>query len=76
MLTWNNCFDDSDYPADVARQGFSAMVGDPINNRLVLINPQGVWSTSGDGRPPTVSAVWAVDLATGEWTQLLAPPTP
>jgi len=75
-LTWDNCFESSDYPTDVARQGFSAMVGDPINNRLVLINPQGVWEPSVDGLPPSVSAVWAVDLDTGEWTQLLAPPTP
>ena len=69
-LTWDNCFEGSDYPADVARQDFSAMVGDPINNRLVLINPHSF------GLSPAVSAVWAVDFDTGEWTQLLAPPTP
>jgi len=69
-LTWDNCFEGSDYPADVARQGFSAMVGDPINNRLVLINPHSF------GQSPAVSAVWAVDFDTGQWTQLLAPPTP
>ena len=75
-LTWDNCFEGSDYPADVARQDFSAMVGDPINNRLVLINPQGARNPSGGGLSPAVSAVWAVDFDTGQWTQLLAPPTP
>jgi hypothetical protein len=67
-LTWDNCLE-ADYPPDVEGQGFGAMVGDPINNRLVLINPE-------RGQNPAGSAVWAVDLDTGEWTQLLAPPTP
>jgi len=37
-------------------------VDDPINNRLVLIN--GGWGSSADD-------VWAIDLGTGEWIQLL-----
>ena len=73
-LTWDNCLE-ADYPPDVEVQGFGAMVGDPINNRLVLINP-GLWNTSSDESLPAGSAVWAVDLDTAEWTQLLSPATP
>ena len=47
---------------------FAAMVGDPINDRLVLVH--GVygdfWGLSDDG-------VWAVALDTGETIELLAP---
>jgi hypothetical protein len=68
-LTWDNCLE-ADYPPDVEGQGFGPMVGDPINNRLVFINPG--WNPDSDESLP----VWAVDLDTGEWTQLLAPPTP
>jgi hypothetical protein len=46
---------------------FGAAVGDPINDRLVLIN--GIfgmwWSSAADD-------VWAIDLDTGEWTQVVA----
>jgi hypothetical protein len=47
---------------------FAAMVGDPINDRLVLVH--GVygnfWTSSDDG-------VWAVALDTGETIELLGP---
>ncbi len=50
---------------------FVAAVGDPINDRLVLIN--GIygewWSSAADD-------VWAIDLDTGEWAQILAPASP
>jgi len=50
---------------------FSAAVGDPLNDRLVLVN--GVhgawWSDATDD-------VWAIDLDTGEWFELLAASTP
>ncbi len=61
-LAWTSCVD---VPEDVEGQHyvFSAMVGDPINNRLVLIN--GGWGNSIDD-------VWSVDLDTGEWIQLVA----
>jgi hypothetical protein len=50
------------YPA------FAAAVGDPINNRLILINGvYGDWWSSATGN------VWAIDLDAGEWTQILAP---
>jgi hypothetical protein len=42
------------------------LVGDPVNNRLVVINPSA-------SALATVSRFGAIDLATGEWTQLLAP---
>ena len=45
--------------------GFDTMVGDPINQRLILIN-----GTGGSVE------VWAIDFDTGEWTQILAPSTP
>ncbi len=64
-LTWDNCLE-TEYPADVLDRDFSAMVGDPINNRLVLIQPQ----------QARESTVWAVNIDTGDWTQLLARPTP
>ncbi len=71
-LTWNACFD-----APVALPNwpnwasvFAAMVGDPINQRLILINGVGGawWSEAMDD-------VWAIDLDNGEWTQLLEPST-
>jgi hypothetical protein len=42
------------------------VVGDPINNRLVLIS--GV-----DWLPGITNDVWSIDLASGQWTQILAP---
>ena len=45
------------------------LVGDPINNRLVVINPVASASAS-------VSSIGAIDLATGEVEQLLAPASP
>lgn len=62
--SWTACFD---VPATPGTQllPFPALVGDPINNRLLVIN----------GRE-NASRVGAIDLATGNWTQLLAPTTP
>jgi len=69
-LTWNACFD-----APVALPNwqnwaavFAAMVGDPINQRLILINGVG-----GDWWYRATDDVWAIDLDNGEWTQLLEP---
>jgi hypothetical protein len=47
---------------------FAAMVGDPINQRLILINSVfgNFWVNASDD-------VWAIDLDTDEWTQLLEP---
>ncbi|MFW2339776.1 MAG: hypothetical protein ACN4GK_06980, partial [Acidimicrobiia bacterium] len=45
---------------------FAAMVFDSINNRLVLIN-----SVFGDFWVDATSDVWAIDVETGEWIQLL-----
>jgi hypothetical protein len=42
------------------------MVFDPINRRLVLMNGLGgVWWTD------TTDGVWAIDLASGDWHQLV-----
>jgi hypothetical protein len=47
---------------------FAAMVFDPIKDRLVLIN-----SVFGDWWVDATSDVWAIDIDTGEWIQLLSP---
>jgi len=75
-LTWDNCFESTRYPDDVVDLVPAAMVGDPINNRLVLIKTIDFPPFGEDSEPVFVSVVWAIDLANGEWTQLLAPPTP
>ena len=63
--TWTLCFP---MPGGSKYAAFAAMVGDPINDRLVLVH--GVygdfWGLSDDG-------VWAVALDTGETIELLAP---
>jgi hypothetical protein len=61
-LTWSACFDPPAALKDGA--GVFAMVGDPINQRLILI------SGLDDARE---SDVWAIDLENGGWTQLLEP---
>ena len=62
---WTWCFP---MPGGSKYASFAAMVGDPINDRLVLVH--GVygnfWTSSDDG-------VWAVALDTGETIELLAP---
>lgn len=60
-------------PAEVPSRyaAFGAVVGDPINNRLILIN-----GVHGDWWSDAADDIWAVDLTTGEWTQILAPTTP
>jgi hypothetical protein len=62
VLTWT-C-DPAPYPA--SRTG-GAPVGDPINDRVVLIGdaPTDVWDD-----------VWAIDLDTAEWKELLASTSP
>jgi len=52
--------------------GFSARVGDPINNRLVLINGFCCARFDSDFPGETTGEVWATDLETGEWIELLA----
>ena len=70
-LGWQPCFDPADGPVPRPLVGWGAMVGDPINNRLILINSQ-TGSADSFGRDD----VWAIDLDTGEWTEILAPSTP
>jgi hypothetical protein len=64
-LTWSSCFAS---PGDDAYPGFGAIVGDPINDRLVIIN--GIY---GNFWVNATEHVWAIDLETGELTELLAP---
>lgn len=66
-VTWTLCFDEVDRPGDSTADVYAAMVGDPINDRLVLIN-----GLSGDWWTDVDTKVWAIDLGSGEWTQILA----
>lgn len=70
-LTWSLCFDTPATLRNNQHVVFAAMVGDPINQRLILINGVG-----GDWSVNATDDVWAIDLDTGEWTQLLASTTP
>ncbi len=59
-----------DAPAEIPAKyvAFAALTDDPINNRLVLVNGvHGVWWRDA------TDDVWAVDLASGQWTQIVAP---
>ena len=47
----------------------AAIVGEPINDRVVLI--YGYGDGFNGARYHTVNDIWAVDFDTGEWTQLL-----
>ena len=55
-------------PFRSVRQMPSAMVADPINDRLVVFND---FCCNWPGTK-TTKDIWALDLDTGEWTQLLA----
>ena len=70
-LDWDTCIARHDFLSP-RHTLHAAMVGDPINNRLILIHGNaGPWSSL-----PGEDDVWAIDLDTGEWTQLLAPSSP
>jgi hypothetical protein len=60
---WTECFV---MPGGSKYAAYGAMIGDPVNNRLVLIHGThgNFWLNSDD-------AVWAIDLDTGETTTLL-----
>lgn len=65
--SWTACFDIPNNPGIGVH--FSELVGDPINNRLVVVNPMAsAWAS--------VSRIGAINLDTGGWTQLLAPASP
>jgi hypothetical protein len=70
-MAWTRCFDSFDAPAGSpvgSYAGFGAMVDDPVNGRLVLINGRygSFWSR-------TKPAVWAIDLESGEVLTPVAP---
>lgn len=66
--SWTRCFTGPIRTLYEAYNWFDAMVGDPVNDRLVLIN--GVYGGFGSHR---TDHVWAIDLETGELSELLAP---
>ncbi|MDJ0954911.1 MAG: hypothetical protein QNJ81_14635 [Acidimicrobiia bacterium] len=64
--SWSRCFAAPDRPVFGAFTWFGAMVGDPINARLVLI--AGVYGEFG---AMATSHVWAIDYATGKVVELV-----
>jgi hypothetical protein len=65
---WTSCFDAAGGVLDGRHHVYSALVGDAINERLILIG--GLY---GDGWSSSIDDVWALDLDSGFWTQLLRP---
>ena len=67
-----NCLNLADGPGKDGPTGsgqLAATVGDPISGRVVLIYGYG---PGGGGMPYyDRNEVWAINFATGEWTQLL-----
>lgn len=67
-LDWT-CVSLADGPDSDGGGLIGAIVGDPINDRIVLIYGYG---SGFDGkRYYDVNDIWAIDFETGEWTQLL-----
>ncbi len=64
--SWSECFSAPDRPMFGAFTWFGAMVGDPINERLVLIG--GVYGEFG---AMATGHVWAIDYATGAVVELV-----
>ena len=68
----------ADFPGDPTidhYDEFAARVGDPINNRIVLIDGSCCGGFSSELPTPRHSHdVWAINIDTGEWIELLAPP--
>jgi len=71
-LTWPCVVSPSDPPD--RHRWLATIVEDSINERLLFINSS-VVVFSSEGVDDT-DDVWAIDLDTGEWTQLLAPSSP
>ncbi len=71
-LTWPCVVSPSDPPDRYP--WFATIVEDSINDRLLFINSSEVVFASEGG--DETDDVWAVDLESGEWTQLLAPSSP
>ena len=69
-LSWSRCYTGPARPMFGAFTWFGAMVGDPLNDRLVLIG--GVYGEFG---AMATGHVWAVDYATGSVFELV-PDTP
>lgn len=67
-LEWDLCFEAPPGPQAREYSGYAAMVDDPINHRIVLINGR-----YGDWWRQTDAGVWAIDLRSGETLTLIAP---
>ena len=67
-LEWSRCYEAPRAPDDRIHPAFAAMVDDPINDRLILINGR-----YGDWWGETDAAVWAIDLHSGDLVTLVAP---
>ena len=67
-IAWTRCYTAPEQFPALKHDNFDAIVGDPINNRLLLIG-----STYYTSVPRGTDDVWAIDLATGDWTEVLAP---
>ncbi|MEN8235291.1 MAG: hypothetical protein ABFR89_10265 [Actinomycetota bacterium] len=63
-LTWTCHKAPAELPTEYV--AFAAITGDPINNRLILIN-----GVHGDWWTDATDDVWAVDFGTSEWIQLV-----
>ena len=68
-ITWSRCHVAPSEFAAIKHQMFDAIVGDPINDRLLLIG--GTYNTFSS-LPPGIDDVWAIDLGTGNWSELVA----
>ena len=62
---WDVIYGADDFDTGPGARGYDAMVYDPINGRLVVIGGRvgGYWGSIDD--------VWALDIETGEWTELV-----
>ncbi|MGB9358408.1 MAG: hypothetical protein WCC01_07610 [Acidimicrobiia bacterium] len=68
-LSWACHNTPAEVPAKYA--AFAAVTDDPINNRLTMIN-----GVHGEWWRDATDDVWAVELSTGQWSEILAPTTP
>lgn len=69
-IAWSRCYVAPDHFPALSHNAFDAVVGDPVNNRVLLLG--GTYNNFSSD-PPGTNDVWAIDLETGEWTEVLAP---
>lgn len=71
---WTVIYGEDDFPGGPydGIRGYDAMAYDTVNDRLVVIG--GIYKTQSGW--PATDDVWALDTASGAWTQLLEPSSP